>query len=147
MVRVYADIAGDLFHYGHVNFFKNLRKHGDYVIIGLHSDQDIFDYKAKYPILTIDERAAVIKGCKYVDEVWINTPVFLTADYIKNNKIDIIAHAHDATDKTYDEFYKIPIEMGIFRRLDYTPTISSSDIINRCRNHSNASNASNESNH
>jgi cytidyltransferase-like protein len=131
-MRIYADIAGDLFHYGHADFFKKLHQYGNYVIIGLHSDQDIFNYKGKYPILTMEERKRVIETCKYVNEVWINTPVFLTEKYLIENNIDLVAHAHHKDDKTYDEYYSVPIKLGKFIRLDYTNGISSSEIIKRC---------------
>ena len=132
MTRIYADIAGDLLHHGHIKFFKNLHKYGDYVIIGIHSDQDIYDYKNKYPILNVFEREAMLKGCKYIDEVWINTPVFLTEKYINDNNIDLVAHAHDETDISYNEYYNVPIKMNKFVRLDYSPDISTSSIIQRC---------------
>jgi cytidyltransferase-like protein len=134
MTRIYADIAGDLLHYGHIEFFKNLRKHGDYVIIGIHSDHDIFLYKNKYPILNVYEREKMLNGCKYIDEVWINTPVFLTEKYLTDNNIDIVAHAHDEDDHIYDEYYSVPIRLNKFVRLDYSKGISSSEIIQRCIN-------------
>lgn len=132
MTRIYADIAGDLLHYGHIEFFKNLHNHGDYVIIGIHSDQDIFDYKNKYPILTVYERQKMLEGCKYIDEVWINTPVFLTEEYLTKNNIDLVAHAHDETDIKYNEYYAVPIKLNKFVRLDYSPGISTTGIIQRC---------------
>ena len=131
-MRIYADIAGDLFHYGHADFFKKLREYGDYVIIGLHSDQDIYDYKKKYPILTMEERKRVIESCRYVDEVMVDTPVFLTEEYLTTHQIDLVAHAHDPEDTIYNEYYSVPIRLNKFIRLDYTHSISSTDIIKRC---------------
>ena len=40
MIRVYADMVGDLFHYGHVEFLEKARALGDYLIVGVHGDND-----------------------------------------------------------------------------------------------------------
>ena len=131
-MRIYADIAGDLFHYGHADFLKRLYNYGDYIIVGLHSDEDIFNYKGKYPILTMEERKRIIETCKYVNEVFINTPVFLTEEYLNQHKIDFVAHAHAENDTTYNDYYSVPIKLNKFIRLNYTDGISSSEIIKRC---------------
>jgi cytidyltransferase-like protein len=39
MTRVYVDMVADLFHYGHVNFLKQARQFGDYLLVGIHSDK------------------------------------------------------------------------------------------------------------
>lgn len=77
MTRIYADIAGDLLHYGHVEFFKELRSYGDHIIIGLHSDQDIFDYKQKYSVLTMEERRRMVEGGAVMLMKWLSTHLSL----------------------------------------------------------------------
>ena len=131
--RMYADICGDLFHYGHAEFFKKLKAIDNYVIIGLHSDDVIQSIKRR-PILTMDERKKIIETCRYVDEVQINAPLQLSEEFIKKNNFDFVCHAHDVDDNCYYENYKVPMEMGIFIRFDYTHSISTSEIINRCKN-------------
>jgi len=133
MTRVYADIVGDLLHYGHIEFFKKLRKYGDYIIVGIHSDQDVYDYKGRYPVLNVSERQKMLEGCKFIDEVWINVPVHITEDYLTKNNIDWVVHAHDADDTKYDEYYSVPIKLNKFIRLDYGHGISTSEIIERCQ--------------
>jgi cytidyltransferase-like protein len=39
MTRIYTDVMADLFHWGHVNLFRQLRTLGDYLIVGVNSDE------------------------------------------------------------------------------------------------------------
>ena len=39
-MRVYAEMVADLFHRGHVEFLKRARALGDYLIVGVMSDED-----------------------------------------------------------------------------------------------------------
>ena len=66
MVRVYADIVGDLFHYGHVEFLRQARALGDYLLVGVCGDEVVGPNKRR-PILTMVERVASVAGCRYLD--------------------------------------------------------------------------------
>ena len=55
MGRVYVDMAADLFHYGHVAFLRRARELGDFLIVGVHSDETLASYK-RWPILSMLER-------------------------------------------------------------------------------------------
>ena len=68
MIRVYTDVVGDLFHWGHVEFFRLARDLGDVLVVGVHDDDTVAVYKRR-PILTLDERIRVVAGCRWVDEV------------------------------------------------------------------------------
>lgn len=131
-VRVYADIVGDLFHIGHVEFFKQAKALGDHLIIGVLSDQDVNSYK-RVPILTLQERVAVIQACKYVDEVVIAPPLRLTQEWIRDHQIDLVVHGDDFNqreDLLMDQ-YGAAIQLGIFRFVSYTQGISTTNIIQR----------------
>lgn len=54
-------MVADLFHYGHVEFLRKVRAPGDYLLVGIHSDDVVVPYKRK-PILTMEERIAVVAG-------------------------------------------------------------------------------------
>ena len=131
MVRVYADIVGDLFHIGHINLFKQAREFGDYLIVGVHSDYSVESYKRK-PIFTEEDRYELIKNCSLVDEVIENAPLVLTKEYIDKNKIDIVVHGNDKSPH-FDEQHKVPLDMGIMKYLSYTEGISTSGIIKRIK--------------
>ena len=61
-IRVYVDIVGDLFHYGHVNFFKQALEFGDELVVGLISDEDATAYKSERVI--IGDRAVFDPRCR-----------------------------------------------------------------------------------
>ena len=52
-------MVADLFHYGHVNFLRQAKTHGDYLLVGVHADDAITVYKPK-PIMTIRARVLTL---------------------------------------------------------------------------------------
>ena len=125
-------MVADLFHYGHVNFLRTARERGDYLLVGVHSDEVVRNYK-RGAILSMDERVASVAGCRYVDEVVPDAPLTLTREWIEQHDIDLVVHGHDFTEEQNEIYYKTPIEMGIFRTVAYTSGISTSEIIARCK--------------
>jgi cytidyltransferase-like protein len=129
-MRVYCDLVGDLFHYGHVNFLREAKKIGDFVIVGLMSDEAVELYKRK-PILTIDERRMEIEGCKYVDLVIPNCPCPVTKEFIEKYSIDYVLHGDDFSEADIEKWYSIPKSMNKLKIVPYTKGISSKEIIER----------------
>lgn len=132
MTRVYADMVADLFHYGHVEFLRQISELGDYVMIGVHSDEVVESYKRR-PVMSMEERIACVAGCRYVDEVIPNAPLQPDADYIAKHNIELVVHGDDASDEMQTFLYKVPMELGIYRTVPYTESISTTEIIRRCR--------------
>ena len=71
--KIYTGGTFDLFHRGHVNFLRQCKEIGNYVVVSLNTDDFIERYKGKPPIMTYDERREVLLSCRYVDEVIPNT--------------------------------------------------------------------------
>lgn len=129
-IRVYVDVVGDLFHAGHVQFFQKAKAHGDYLIVGVHGDEACTEYKRR-PILSLEERCTAISACRFVDEVIPNSPIGITEEWIKKHNIDLVIHGDDFTEEKKQSQYAIPIKMGIFRTVPYTPGISTTEILSR----------------
>jgi cytidyltransferase-like protein len=127
---VYVDMVADLFHYGHVAFLSRAKKAGDYLIVGVHSDEDVIKYKRK-PILTMLERSKVVSACKYVDEVITNAPLKVTEDFLKKYNIDIVIHGDDINEQTKQDFYGDVEKLGKLKLISYTTGISTTDILRR----------------
>lgn len=113
-IRVYVDVVGDLFHAGHVQFFKQAKEHGDILIVGIHGDEACISYKRE-PILTLEERATSIRACRYVDGVILNSLIGITEEWILEHDIDLVIHGDDFTEEKKNSQYSVPIRLGIFR--------------------------------
>lgn len=131
MKIIFANMVADLFHFGHVNFLQKCKELGDFLIVGIHNDDDVTKYKRK-PVMSLVERVKVIESCKYVDKVIKGSNLIVTQEFMEENNINLVVHAHpeDECDK-YNAFYEYPIKIGKFKRLEYTDNISTTDIIKR----------------
>ena len=130
MIRVYVDMVADLFHYGHVEFLKKARSQGDYLLVGIHADDAVTSQK-RSPILTMDERVASVNGCRFADEVLPNAPWRIDRAWIEKHSIDLVVHGDDYSKEQLQKTHSVPVEMGIFRTVPYTPGISTTEIIRR----------------
>jgi len=128
--RVYVDIVGDLFHAGHIEFFKKAKALGDYLIVGILADECVAGYK-RTPILTLAERVKVIEACDLVDEVVVAPPLRLTEEMIRELKIDYVVHGDDFNRDLLEDHYGAALKAGIFRTVPYTNGISTTEIIRR----------------
>ena len=68
-IVVYTSGTFDMFHIGHLNLIKNAKRHCDYLVVGVNSDDLVESYKNKRPIIPLDERVEIMRAIKYVDEV------------------------------------------------------------------------------
>ena len=130
MTRVYTDMVADLFHYGHVELLRRASELGDELIVGIHSDDTVASYKRR-PVMTMDERVRVVRGCRHVDEVVPDAPLELTRPYIERHRVDVVVHGDDLSAENLELMYRVPRDMGILKLVPYTPSISTSDILAR----------------
>ena len=133
-MRILIPMSGDLFHYGHVNLFKNIKKKypDSKITIGLHTDNSVSKYK-RIPILTYEERYKIIESCKYVDTIIeFDCEMIIDNNFLKKNRIDLVAHAHDNTPEENEKYKQLWENIpNNFERFDYTEGISTTEIINR----------------
>ena len=59
----------DLFHIGHLNILERAKEQCDYLIVGVSTDEVVWNYKNKKPVIPYEERVAIVKAIRYVDEV------------------------------------------------------------------------------
>ena len=93
MIRVYATAVGDLLHRGHRRALKQAKALGDYLIVGVLTDEAVAAYKRK-PIIPLDERLEGIEELPYVDDVIIQDSIDPTENLMILDP-DILTHGDD----------------------------------------------------
>ena len=132
-VRVFVAMVADLFHYGHVNYLREARALGDHLTVGVVSDRRAASYK-RLPILTFAERKAVVEACRHVDAV-LELDDDVTDEFMRANDFQIRAYAvaNEAEEQRYFATLWSRMDRSYFRRIEYTPGISTTEILKRIR--------------
>lgn len=124
-------IAGvfDMFHIGHLNIIKRAKEKCDWLIVGIYTDEFVNLYKKTKTIVPQNNRKAIVKAIKFVDEV------FLQSDLCKKKvwdkyKFDVVFAGSDwkGTDRFNEykkDFKKINVGIEFF---SYTQEISSTKL-------------------
>lgn len=84
----------DLLHFGHINLLKRAKELGDYLIVGLSTDE-FNENKGKKSYFSYDKREYMLKSVRYVDEVIKECNWEQKIDDIIKNKIDIFVIGND----------------------------------------------------
>ena len=114
----------DVFHIGHINILEGARKQGDYLVVGVSSDQLNFSKKQRYPVYPQVQRVKILESLKFVDEVFIEESLDLKAGYIKKYDADVLVMGDDWAGKFNDMQRYCEVVY-----LPRTPSISTSEII------------------
>lgn len=93
MVRVYTYVSGDLLHVGHLRAMMQAKALGDYLIVGVLTDEAIASYK-RQSVIPFEERLELISHLDVVDEVVRQDDVDPTENLKKMN-VDILTHGDD----------------------------------------------------
>lgn len=128
--RVYVDMVGDLFHAGHVSLLREARRHGDWLVVGVLSDDIAASYKRR-PIMTLAERVAVIESCRFVDEVIEDAPLQVTEEFLADHGITTVVHGDDLSPQGADFVYGPAAAAGKLTYVRRTEGISTTQLIQR----------------
>jgi ethanolamine-phosphate cytidylyltransferase len=128
--RVYVDMVGDLFHAGHVALLREARHHGDWLVVGVLSDETAASYKRR-PVMSLAERVAVIESCRYVDEVIEDAPLQLTEEFLAEHDLAVVVHGDDLSPRDADSVYGPAAAAGKLRYVRRTGEISTTELIRR----------------
>ena len=104
-ITIYADVVCDLFHYGHVEFFRQARALGDRLIVGLVSDGNVATYEPP--------------------------PLHCTRAFLDEIGADYCCHGDDMSADQLAFWYGDLISSGRLKVVRYTPAISSRQIVAR----------------
>ncbi|KAK5977844.1 Cytidyltransferase domain protein [Trichostrongylus colubriformis] len=86
---VYTCGTFDFFNVGHLAFLEKAKTFGDYLIVGIYTDEDVIHSKGYHPIMTLYERVLSAFAYKVVDEIVIGAPLIITDELIDRFKIDV----------------------------------------------------------
>jgi glycerol-3-phosphate cytidylyltransferase len=134
-LKVYTGGTFDLIHSGHVNFLRRCAEIGDVTVV-LNTDEFIEQYKGKPPVMTYDERFAVLSEFRCVKNIFPNIGGKDSTLSILEVDPDIIAIGSDWARKDYCK------QMGFTQDwldkqnisllyIPYTPGISTTELKRR----------------
>lgn len=135
MIKVFVSGCYDILHGGHIEFFRQAKSLGDYLVVCIASDKVLELYKKKAPSMPLAHKIAILEALEMVDEVVISSDYTIGMDFVthfKKIRPDILAVTDD--DKFSDQKKELCDEMGtryvqLGKTLSYDP-ISTTDIIN-----------------
>ena len=125
----YTFHAGDLFHVGQLHQLQKSRKHCNYLIVGLLTDQAIASYK-RMPVIPYLWRAELYEALRCVDKV-VPQDSRDPTDNLKNLNPDILFHGDDWGEIPGREWMEANGKKVI--ETPYFHGISTSSIIERCQ--------------
>lgn len=112
----------DLFHYGHLRLLQRARELGDYLIVGISTDELNMSKKSRKPIFSYNQRESIVKSLRCVDETFPEESLELKKSYIEKYKPDLLVMGDDWEGK----FDDMGIEVVYLKR---TPEISTTFYI------------------
>ncbi len=68
----YTDGVYDLFHVGHLNMIETAKSQCEHLIVGVHGDDVVKEYKHHRPIINENDRKRILEAISGVDQVVIN---------------------------------------------------------------------------
>ncbi|KAK4373061.1 hypothetical protein RND71_008445 [Anisodus tanguticus] len=133
---VYIDGAFDLFHAGHVEILRSARQFGDFLLVGVYTDETISELRGhQYPLMNLHERSLSVLACRYVDEVIIGAPWEVTRDMVTTFNLSVVVHGtvserNSSTEGKHDP-YAVPKSMGIFRVIESPKDMTTTSVAQR----------------
>lgn len=119
----------DLFHYGHFNLLKRAKALGDYLVVGVSSD-DMCLTKGKKPVLDQNQRLEIISCLRFVDEVILEENMAQKVKDVEEKEISVFVLGGDYRDvfpkmPEYEQLIQRGCEVVFF---DRTPDISTTSL-------------------
>lgn len=140
-MKLYTGGTFDLLHAGHVNFLrqcKNIVGASGKVVVSLNTDEFIFAYKKVSPVMSYEEREAVLLGCRYVDDVIPNFGNEDSKPAILSIQPNIVAIGSDWARKDYYKQMQftqdwLDAHNIMLLYIPYTKNVSTTEIKKRMR--------------
>ena len=133
---VLASGVFDLLHLGHVKFLEEAKKAGGKdaeLIVIIARDNTVEENKGRKPVMSENQRRALVESLKVVDEAVLGFEKFDLGDVIERVKPDVIALGYDQADmekgvKKYVDRHKLNIRVIRISKFEEDELDSSSKI-------------------
>ena len=132
MKRVITYGTFDLLHYGHINLLRRARQLGDYLIVGLSTDEFNWNEKQKKCYFSYEKRKQLLEAIRYVDLVIPEENWEQKRTDVKEYHVDTFVMGDDWKGKF--DFLKEYCEVVYLPR---TPEISTTQIKENLKNRDN----------
>jgi len=99
---VYAYVVADILHLGHLKHLKRSKQQGDYLIVGVLTDNAVMEKKSQ-PVMSIDERLELINSLSFVDKA-IPQYTYSPLENVKKYKPDILMESSDHDEQPANEY-------------------------------------------
>ncbi|EGD76686.1 phosphoethanolamine cytidylyltransferase [Salpingoeca rosetta] len=130
-VRVWCDGCFDMMHFGHANALRQAKAMGDYLIVGVHSDEEIRKNKGP-PVMNEEERYEMVRACKWVDEVVEDAPYVTQLDVLDKYNCDFCVHGDDITTAgDGQDAYHLVKAANRYKEYARTQGVSTTDLVGR----------------
>ena len=125
----------DLFHVGHLNILKRAKEQCDCLIVGVSTDELVWKYKHKRPIIPFAERIEIVGAIRYVDEAVAEETLDKKAAW-ERLRFDAIFHGDDRRgsaryDKYEEQFEKVGVKVVYFPYTKGTSSTMLSEVLHR----------------
>lgn len=129
--RVWCDGCYDMMHFGHANSLRQAKEHCDYLVVGVHSDEEIRKNKGE-PVMKEQERYDMVRACKWVDEVVEGAPYVTQLDVLDKYGCKMCGHGDDiTTDADGNDTYQAIKDAGRYLEVKRTQGVSTTDLVGR----------------
>ncbi len=123
MTKVMCFGTFDLVHLGHLEYFKQAKQLGDFLIVVVARDKTVLKTKGQYPRFTEEQRREKIENIGIIDKVMLgNTDDVYQV--IKDEQPDILALGYDQThfvDQLKQKIHEFGLDTKIFRMKPFKP--------------------------
>jgi ethanolamine-phosphate cytidylyltransferase len=115
-------------HSGHYNAIRQAKELGDFLVVGVNSDEDILATKGP-SIMNQKERAEIIRQTKFADQIIEGSPYTFRKDYLDSIGCHFWAHGDDpCIDKDGVDICEYFRNIGMFKEFKRTEGVSTTSI-------------------
>ncbi|EWC44272.1 hypothetical protein DRE_01098 [Drechslerella stenobrocha 248] len=129
--RIWVDGCFDFSHHGHAGAMLQAKQLGRYLVVGIHSDEEITVNKGP-TVMNLKERVSAVDACKWSDLSVPDAPYVTQIPWLNHFGCHYVVHGDDVTtDADGNDCYRLVKAEDRFKIVKRTPGISTTDLVGR----------------